>query len=137
MKSFILNSVIFFILGAIATVAVFYLINRNSLTLDDFYGLKPTEKTVEEAVAEAKQVQETLEKVPDSGIPLASMKLSDTQKSTLQKVGINTQSFVITKDMLACSVKKLGAQRTQALIGGDSPSIIEITTLTPCLKSSE
>ncbi len=137
MKSFILNSVIFFTLGAIATVAVFYLINRNSFTLDDLYSLKSTEKTVEESVAEAKQIQETLEKIPDAGIPLASMRLNDTQKSALQKVGIDTQSFVITKGMVACSVKKLGAQRTQALIEGNSPSIIEMTTLTPCLKSSE
>jgi hypothetical protein len=137
MKSFIVNSIIFFALGALATVAVFYLVNRTSLTPHDMFGLRPTQETIEEVAAEAKQIQETLEKVPETGIPLSSLKLSDTQKSGLQKVGIDTKSFVITKDMIACSAQKLGAERTQALVAGEAPSLIEITTLTPCLKSSE
>jgi len=135
MKSFILNSVVFFVLGAVATVGVFYLINKNSLATNLLPDLT-TKDNVEEATAKAKQIQETIATVPDKGIPLSTLKLSETQKSTLQKVGIDTQSFVITKDMVACSAEKLGAERTQALIGGASPSLIEITTLTPCLKSA-
>lgn len=134
MKSFIVNSIIFFTLGAVATVGVFYLINMNSLDTNLLSDLT-TRENVEEAAAKAKQIQETVATVPDKGIPLSTLKLSETQKSTLQKVGIDTQSFVITKDMVACSAEKLGAERTQALITGASPSLIEITTLTPCLKS--
>jgi hypothetical protein len=133
MKSFIVNSVIFFVLGAVATVGVFYLINKNSLGTNLFSDLT-TKETVEEAAAKAKQIQEAVATVPDKGIPLSTLKLNETQKTTLQKVGIDTQSFIITKDMVACSVEKLGAERTQALIEGASPSLIEITTLTPCLK---
>ena len=136
MKSFFVNSVIFFALGAVATVGVFYLININRLDtsfLSDF----SSKENVEEATAKAKQIQETVATVPDKGIPLSTLKLSETQKSTLQKVGIDTQSFVITKSMVACSAEKLGAERTQALMAGVSPTLIEITTLTPCLKSSE
>ena len=136
MKSFIVNSVIFFALGAVATVGVFYLINMNSLDTNLLSDLT-TRENVEEAAAKAKQIQETVATVPDKGIPLSTLKLSETQKSTLQKVGIDTQSFVITKDMVACSAEKLGAERTQALMAGASPSLIEITTLTPCLKSSQ
>lgn len=134
MKSFIVNSIIFFTLGAVATVGVFYLINMNSLDTNLLSDLT-TRENVEEAAAKAKQIQETVATVPDKGIPLSTLKLSETQKSTLQKVGIDTQSFVITKDMVACSAEKLGAERTQALMAGASPSLIEITTLTPCLKS--
>ena len=136
MKSFIVNSIIFFTLGAVATVGVFYLINMNSLDTNLLSDLA-TKENVEEAAAKAKQIQETVATVPDKGIPLSTLKLSETQKSTLQKVGIDTQSFVITKDMVACSAEKLGAERTQALITGASPTLIEITTLTPCLKSSQ
>ncbi len=136
MKSFIVNSVIFFALGAVATVGVFYLINMNSLDTNLLSDLA-TKENLEEATAKAKQIQETVATVPDKGIPLSTLKLSETQKSTLQKVGIDTQSFVITKDMVACSAEKLGAERTQALMAGASPSLIEITTLTPCLKSSQ
>ncbi len=136
MKSFIVNSIIFFTLGAVATVGVFYLINMNSLDTNLLSDLT-TRENVEEAAAKAKQIQETVATVPDKGIPLSTLKLSETQKSTLQKVGIDTQSFVITKDMVACSAEKLGAERTQALMAGASPSLIEITTLTPCLKSSQ
>ena len=136
MKSFIVNSIIFFALGAVATVGVFYLINMNSLDTNLLSDLA-TKENVEEAAAKAKQIQETVTTVPDKGIPLSTLKLSETQKSTLQKVGIDTQSFVITKDMVACSAEKLGAERTQALITGASPTLIEITTLTPCLKSSQ
>ncbi len=136
MKSFIVNSIIFFALGAVATVGVFYLINMNSLDTNLLSDLA-TKENVEEAAAKAKQIQETVATVPDKGIPLSTLKLSETQKSTLQKVGIDTQSFVITKDMVACSAEKLGAERTQALITGASPTLIEITTLTPCLKSSQ
>ena len=86
MRSFIRNSLIFFALGVVATVAVFYLINKDRLIPNDFHGLTPAESTVEEVVVEAKQVQETLQRVPDAGIPLATMKLSETQKTTLEKV---------------------------------------------------
>jgi hypothetical protein len=134
MKSFIVNSIIFFVLGAVATVGVFFLINKSSLDTSILSDLT-TKESVEEATAKAKQIQETIATVPDKGIPLSTLKLNETQKSTLQKVGIDTQSFVITKDMVACSAEKLGAERTQALITGASPSLIEITTLTPCLKS--
>lgn len=123
-------------MGAVATVGVFYLINMNSLDTNLLSDLA-TKENVEEAAAKAKQIQETVATVPDKGIPLSTLKLSETQKSTLQKVGIDTQSFVITKDMVACSAEKLGAERTQALITGASPTLIEITTLTPCLKSSQ
>lgn len=136
MKSFIVNSVIFFALGAVATVGVFYLINMNSPNANLLSDLA-TKENVEEAAAKAKQIQETVATVPDKGIPLSTLKLSETQKSTLQKVGIDTQSFVITKDMVACSAEKLGAERTQALMAGASPSLIEITTLTHCLKGSQ
>lgn len=134
MKSFIVNSVIFFVLGAVATVGVFYLINMNRLDTSLLSDLTKKEN-VEEATAKAKQIQETVATVPDKGIPLSTLKLNETQKATLQKVGIDTQSFVITKDMVACSAEKLGPERTQALMAGASPSLIEITTLTPCLKS--
>ena len=136
MKSFIRNSVIFFVLGVVATVAVFYLISKNNLTPNDFSNAKTAEQTVIEVAAQAKQVQETIEKVPDTGIPLSSVALSERQKFALQTVGIDTQSFVVTKAMVACSVEKLGLERTQVLLGGQSPSLMEITTLTPCLKSS-
>ncbi len=136
MKSFIGNSIIFFVLGVVATVGVFYMVNKSTITPSDIPGFSSSQ-SVQDVVEETKQIQETLSKVPEQGIPLSTLKLNDTQESTLKKVGIDTESFVITKEMVGCSAEKLGAARTQELIEGASPSLIEITTLTPCLKNNQ
>jgi len=132
MRKFLLFSGVF-LLGAVAAVIiVFFLVSR-------YMGpsvQKPSFATSTEAVKAGVKAaaSSTLNKVPDSGIPLSKLKLSDQQKVVVKTVGINPDSFVITKAMLACAIDKIGQDRVTAITGGDSPSALETAKLLPCLK---
>ena len=74
--------------------------------------------------------------VPKEGIPLSSVSLKSEQKAVLEKIGIDTDSFVITKAMVGCAEGKVGAARVAEIMKGASPSSLEIAKLSPCLKAS-
>lgn len=137
MKVFILRSLTFFIIALLVTVGLYFLVSSYLTPTTPVSDVREmgasTTKATKEAVKE--KVENTAIAIPEKGIPLSSLKLSDEQKSLLGKVGINTQTFVLTNQMVSCASEKLGSDRVAAITGGGSPTLFEVTKLLPCLGS--
>lgn len=67
--------------------------------------------------------------IPISGLPQA-------QQTALKAMGINGDSFVVTKGMVACAEAKIGAQRVKEIQNGASTSVSEGLTLMGCYKAN-
>lgn len=136
MKTFIIRSVLFFVISAVVTIGVFWFVST----------LVPSKETVTKTIEEAatsipekagEEVKKTadavVDKIPEEGVPLSKVPLSDEQKKALAAVQIDVNTFVVTKSMILCGEEKLGKERMDQIIGGNAPGLIEITRLIPCL----
>ncbi len=72
--------------------------------------------------------------IPDAGIELSSLSLKPEHEAMLKKVGIDVETFVITKEMMACAEGEVGSERVSEYINGSSPTLAEMTGLIGCLK---
>ncbi len=137
MKPFIIRSISFLGIAALVSVGIFFLVSSYKTPTIPVGVVKDAAASTTESTAAAieKKVQNAKFNIPDKGIRIATLKLSPEQKSLLKKVGIDTQTFVLTKDMLACASDKLGEQRLASIAAGAAPSILETTRLLPCLSS--
>ena len=73
--------------------------------------------------------------IPPEGVPLRNLPLGDTQKSTLETLGVDIETFIISPAMQTCATEKLGTERMSEIIAGDDPGVIETTRLLPCLDA--
>lgn len=137
MKVFILRSLSFFIIAGLITLGVYFLISSYTTPTTPVSDMRDVAASTTKAASEVvkEKAQKTKITIPESGIPLSSLKLNDEQKSLLNKVGINTQTFVLTKAMLTCANDKLGEARVVAIAAGSALSVLEVTKLLPCLGS--
>ncbi len=141
MKRFIITGVLFFVLGAIATLLVFFTINAYLLpdgvvSMKDTLG-KKIEKSIDAALdRRGTSLATSTFKIPDEGLPLNTFSIEGAQKKALETAGIDAGSFVITKEMLVCAEREVGTGRVAAFAAGESPTIIEIGKMSPCLKGS-
>lgn len=119
MKKFLLITGSLLIIALLAVIAVFCYLS---------FQLKSSQVsgTVEPATNEQG-------KVIDKGIPLRDLPLTEGQRSTLETVGVDVDTFEITPAMQACAEAKLGNERMAEIIGGSAPTMIETTQLTGCL----
>jgi uncharacterized protein YpmB len=69
--------------------------------------------------------------IPESGITLQG--ITSEQKAAAEKVGIDLDAVAITPEMVGCAEQKLGTQRVQELISGESPTTLESISLLTCL----
>lgn len=69
--------------------------------------------------------------VPTNTHPL----LNEEQQKTLEKYGVDVSQLPssINPEMEACFVEKLGKERTQEIVGGDSPTATEFFKSRSCL----
>jgi hypothetical protein len=72
--------------------------------------------------------------LPTTDIKLEDLNLKPEHEALLKKVGIDTKTFVITKDMVACAEKKVGSVRINEFIQGTTPTLTEMSTLISCFK---
>jgi hypothetical protein len=129
MKKFLVFSGVFLLGAVVAVIIVFLLINHYSGTST------PASPSVSSTTDKAKEsAAKVLQTVPDSGLPLKTLKLSDQQKTAAKTVGINPDTFVITKTMLACAIEKIGNARVTEIMSGATPSVLETAKLLPCAK---
>lgn len=137
MKSFIIRSLTFFIIASLVTVGVYFLVSSYLTPSTPVFEVREmgasTTKAAKETVKE--KVENAAITIPEKGIPLSSLTLSDEQKSLLGKVGINTQTFVLTNQMLSCANEKLGKDRVTSITAGASPTLFEVSKLLPCLAA--
>ncbi len=140
MKRFILTGLALLALAAAAAVIVFFVVRSYSLPtnieqLKEDVGTKVQESFLDNKDSSA-IASSTLEALGESGIPLKDLSLEGAQKKALEVAGIDTETFVISKDMLICAEEKLGAQRVAEFIAGEAPGVIEIGKLLPCLNTN-
>jgi hypothetical protein len=136
MKPFIIRSIIFFVVAVLVSVGVFFLVSSYKTPATPVGTVKDTAASTTKAAAAVvkEKVQSSkVPTIPDKGIPLSQLKLTDEQKSLLKKVGIDSQTFILTKDMLTCASGKLGDERVASIAAGSSPTVFEVTRLLPCL----
>jgi hypothetical protein len=71
--------------------------------------------------------------LPEEGIVLRDVNLGDTQVNVLETAGIDTKTFVISKEMLLCAETRVGADVVETYVEGAAPTAIELAKLLPCL----
>ena len=121
MKKFLLITVSFLLGAVVAAVGVFMYL-QTQIESPDASGKKITVENSEAAKL-----------VPETGIELKTLPLSEGQIKAIQAVGINAEEFVITKEMAACAEGKLGSARTKEILGGDPPTLIEAAAIQSCI----
>jgi hypothetical protein len=94
----------------------------------------PLKEVTPEAVKES--LGSTTIPIPEAGIPLRDLQIEAAQEKAIEAVGIDPATFVITKDMLVCAQETLGPERVGVIIAGESPTIVEMGKLFPCLKAN-
>lgn len=124
MKKFLIITGSFLIGALAATIIIFWYINSPVSPVSQISADKnnPSQET---ATTSAEQ--------PTAGVPLRDLPLSDAQKATLDTMGIDVETFVITPAMQDCAAEKLGAARMEEIIAGAAPSFSETTKLLSCL----
>lgn len=142
MRHFLLTGFIFLGLALVATVAVFLLTRMYSLPTD----IETLKEEARSAVTDTLQVvtsekveqvaSSTLPALPEGGLPLSALSLEGAQKKAFEAAGINPDTFIITEAMLACARDAVGEARVAAFVAGESPSLLEIGRLLPCLGAS-
>lgn len=138
MKKFLIRSLIIFFVAALITIGVFYFVSKQTATQNVMLEtIKESTSTAvsktEEKAAEATSA--IVEKIPEGGVPLSSIPLTDSQKKALSAVNIDVETFVITEAMIACAGGKIGDERMTEITEGSAPSILEMAKLTPCLTA--
>lgn len=126
MKKFLLITAILLIIALLAAIAIFCYLSFSLKSSQ----VRPVTPADEQASATADVIDET---APTEGIPLRDMPLSDGQRSVVETLGVDVETFTITPEMQACAEEALGPARMQEIIAGDAPSFIETTKLVGCL----
>ena len=131
LKTFILVGLAFMLGAALASGYVWHMVQTE---------LKSVDPADDSTQVEPEQVQQTetshgsvAETIPEEGIPVSTDSLTETQKSLLNTVGVDTDSFVLTPEMVQCAEDALGNERVLEIMEGATPSVLEAMKLTPCL----
>jgi hypothetical protein len=136
MRLFIIRSFIFLVLALGIVVGVFLFLNiytvEKHLVPETFQ--EATSTVLMEATEHASEaVGAVVERVPEEGILLSTLPLTESHKKALSAVNIDVETFVLTKEMIVCAGGNIGEDRIAEIIGGSAPSILEMTKLIPCL----
>lgn len=130
MKIFIwiVAAILFTALGAVVGV-YFYIQHQLALSQVPVPALEAT--TTSEVVSDTTVTAP--EPMTVDPIPLRSLPLTDGQKQTAETFGVDVETFVITPAMQVCAQEQLGEERFDAIIDGETPSMIESMKLLGCL----
>ena len=134
-----MTGLLFLAFALVATVAVFLIIRNYSLPTDVTKLKEDIGAKVQESLTEGTGVDvaatSTAAAITDAGIPLKDLSLEGAQQKALEVAGIDTNTFVISKEMVVCAETKLGSERIAAFIAGETPSVLEVGKLIPCLST--
>ena len=138
MNKYITITISLFVGAALAAVAIFWYLSSTSYAGPNFKVIQDKVNTQfgDAGGGDATEANGTALlsfTIPTGGIALSSLSLSDEQKAALGKVGIDASTFVLTETMLECGVGKIGADRIEAIVGGQAPTFMETTKMLPCL----
>ncbi|MCD5381297.1 MAG: hypothetical protein LR008_01845 [Candidatus Pacebacteria bacterium] len=132
MNKFLITVFTLLVTSLLTAILVFWLISSGTILAGPTSGVpNPSGSSLESE----KIVSELEASIPDSGIPLTDLPLGDSQKSALETVGVDVDTFVITPGMISCTEEKLGAIRMSEIIAGSAPTVIETAKLFPCTSA--
>jgi hypothetical protein len=60
--------------------------------------------------------------------------LTPEQRALLDKLGIDVSKIQVTEEMVRCAYDKLGKTRVEAILKGETPSILEAASAVTCYK---
>ncbi len=138
MKHFILIGTSLLVFAVAATVVVFFVVSNYSLPTNIDQLKEGVSVKVEESLLGSKGqiASSTAAAISDSGIPLKDLSIEEAQQRALEVAGIDTETFVISKEMILCAEEKLGTEKIAAFVAGETPGVLDITKMIPCLGSS-
>lgn len=124
-------------LGAVVAVVVVYFLVQSLLLKGEtkMPNLPYTPETQESSQTEVVS-EETTSATTDltpGGIYLRDLPLTEAQVDMAETFGINVDTYYISPETIGCAENALGADRYQAIVGGESPSFTEATKLLKCL----
>lgn len=136
MKTFLVRSLIFFLTAVAISVGVFFFVgaylHSGDVVTDAV--VDSADSFATEAETRTEDVAEKLkEQIPDEGVPLSSLPLTESQKKALSAVNIDVETFMLTEAMITCAGEKIGNERIAAIVEGSSPSVLEVSKMIPCL----
>ena len=137
MKKFLLIVSILILMALSSVVTVWFMLqnalseNGSALNADPA-SLETGAGTESQAVTEGVR-SSSLDAVTEP-IVIQKSALTPTQQTLVEKMGLEGDSIVITPAMISCADEALGADRVEAIVAGDSPSILESISLVGCLK---
>lgn len=109
-----------------------------SLKMSSYSQEKPFTQTAdttrgEESRDGAESVETTPPAQPEPKIiPVSS--LSEAQRDMLKTFGIDSDTLVISSEMIACAEQAVGEERLTAITNGAAPSPLEAIKMAPCFK---
>jgi hypothetical protein len=91
----------------------------------------PTQPTATESSVGA----DALEAAPSEpgGLPATALSLTDEQAEAVADLGLDVEQIVISEALIGCVRERLGESRYQAVLAGDTPTLVETGKLLPCL----
>jgi hypothetical protein len=131
MKKYLLIAIGLMMFALVCAIILFLLVSRTNAPGDSW--LPNSNQTPQSTDTESAATSKSEDK--GGGIPLSDVPLSDSQKETLEKAGVDTEEFVITEPMIDCAEEKLGDVRVAEIVAGAPPSYLEIAKLSLCLKA--
>ncbi len=128
MKKFLIITASLLVIALILVVAVFWYVSAQLKQGQAAY-------TAPAALTETGEPEVGTEAAPAAtgGIHLKDVPLSDAQQNTLETVGVDVDTFVITPAIQACAAEKLGQERMAEIAAGAAPTALETVKLVPCL----
>lgn len=138
MKRYLFITFGFLVFSLILTIVVYWWIFLQMSPTDSVYDsdssqIKENHSSSSESQITDKDNIGTTSTLFVMDIPLRDIPLGETQKSILDKVGVDIDTFVITPAMQACASEKLGEGRMAEIIAGDAPTVVETARLSLCL----
>ena len=137
MKKYLLTSILLLALALIAVVVVFWLVHTTAVVEAPDLSQEPTAEELRTegdlgVPAEASDVS-SVEASLEEEVTIPESRLSEGQQNVLESIGVDTANFTITPGQVACAEERLPPERIAAILAGDTPTMIEIARLSPCL----
>lgn len=104
--------------------------NTTTDTNFDISDATTTPASIEEAGANPTETQPPA--LENESVIIDTTTLSDGQRGVLETFGVEGETIEITPAMLECAKEKIGQERLDAIIAGDTPGFFEGVQLASC-----
>jgi len=135
MKKFILGGLIG-MLGALMCVVIVWWYLQRSLyapAVDELSSPSVTSSTTAEIVTSTTTAPTQAATPTTSGVPVRDLPLTTEQRQAAEALGFDVEQMVLSPALITCARETLGESRYQAVLAGDTPTLLETARLLPCV----